>query len=287
MNFKKTLTLKIFILITLNISAQNKPVVIPLWEKGAPGFEEKRREPEEAKDWWVKNIHNPSLTIFQPVKEKANGTAVIICPGGGFSKLVYNSEGVQAAEYLNSLGITAFVLKYRLFREENTKYTDENSRQDVFRAIRVVRSRAKEFNLDSARIGIMGFSAGGELAGWLAYHFTENHVVNADPTDAISARPAFQILVYPGPLVVPEKVPADAPTTFMVAANDDACCSEPVVRLLQMHREAKVPVEVHLFFKGDHAFNMGKRTSLISVKGWPERMSDWLMDSGIIPVSEK
>lgn len=262
------------------IHAQDSSFTITLWENGAPGFESRKSEPEQAKDWWVRNIHNPSITVFKPKKEMANGTAVIICPGGGFRNLVYNAEGVDAAKYLNSLGITAFVLKYRLFREDGSPYTDENSKQDIFRAMRLVKSLASEFNIDTSRTGVMGFSAGGEEAGWLAYHYTDKHFSHADKVDEINARPAFQVLVYPGPLVVPDSVIATAPPTFLVAANDDACCSEPVIRLLQMHRQSKVPVEVHLYARGDHAFNMGKRTNLTSIRNWPQRLTEWLGDNG-------
>lgn len=260
--------------------AQDSSLVIPLWKDGAPGFEQMKNKPEQAKDWWVRNIHYPSISVFKPNKEKANGTAVIICPGGGFRNLVFNAEGVDAAKYLNDLGITAFVLKYRLFREDGSPYTEENSRQDIFRAMRLVKSRAADFTIDTARIGVMGFSAGGEEAGWLAYHFWEKHFTKADQVDSVNARPAFQVLVYPGPLVVPDSIVANAPPTFLVAANDDACCSEPIVRLLQMHRQSKVPVEVHLYAKGDHAFNMGKRSNLISIRNWPQRLTEWLADNG-------
>ena len=247
--------------------------------KRGSGFENKKIEKEEAKDWWVKNIHNPSVTVFLPPKEKATGAAVVICPGGGHRTLVFNAEGRDAAIYLNSIGVAAFVLKYRLFREENSLYTEENAKQDIFRAMRLVRSRAKEFNIDTARVGVMGFSAGGEMAGWVSYHYLENHSVNPDKIDLLSARPSFQILIYPGPLAVPDSVSPTAPPTFLLAANDDECCSEPVVRLLQMHRQAKVPVEVHLYTQGNHAFNMGSRSSLLSIKNWPQRLADWLKDT--------
>ena len=101
--------------------------VIPLWEKGAPGFETRRDEPEQHKDWWYKNIHNPSLTVFLPPPGKSNGTAVVIAAGGGHRELVFNPEGVEPAQYLASLGVTAFALKYRLFREEGSKYTLDNT----------------------------------------------------------------------------------------------------------------------------------------------------------------
>jgi acetyl esterase/lipase len=259
--------------------------VISLWKDGAPGFENRKNEPEQAKDWWVKNINNPSLTIFLAPPSIATGAAVIICPGGGQRELVFNAEGIDAAKFMNSIGISAFVLKYRLFREENSVYTKENTIQDIFRAMRLVRSLAKEYKIDTSRIGVMGFSAGGELAGWLSYHYHENHAIKNDAIDALTARPSFQILIYPGPAVVPDSVSVNAPPTFLLAANDDACCSEPVITLLQMHRKAKVPVEVHLFARGDHAFNMGGRTKLISIHSWPQRLTDWLHDSGISPKS--
>ena len=121
-----------------------EPLVVPLWEKGAPGFEERRHEPEQAKDYWVRNIHNPSITVFPAPKEKANGAAVLICPGGGHRLLVYKAEGVEPAQYLNDLGVTCFVLKYRLARETNSPYSLQiHPRQDAQRAMRLIRSRAK------------------------------------------------------------------------------------------------------------------------------------------------
>ncbi len=256
-------------------------LLIPLWKNGAPGFEGKKNEPEEAKDWWVKNINNPTLTFFRAPQAIATGAAVVICPGGGHRTLVFDAEGTDAAKFMNSIGVDAFVLKYRLFREENTAYNMENTKQDIFRAMRLVKSLAREYSIDTARMGVMGFSAGGELAGWLSYHYNESHVLKNDTIDKLSARPTFQILIYPGPLVVPDSVSANAPKTFLLAANDDECCSLPVIRLLQMHRKAKVPVEVHLYEQGNHAFNMGKRSMLRSIHSWPQRLADWLYDTGI------
>ena len=126
----------------------------------------------------------------------------------------------------------------------------------------------------------MGFSAGGEVAGWVSYHYTDKNFASNDAIDYLSARPAFQILIYPGPLVVPDTVSSTAPPTFLLAANDDTCCSEPIVRLLEMHRRAKVPVEAHLYEQGNHAFNMGMRSNLNSIKNWPQRLADWLRDNG-------
>ena len=259
--------------------AQENKNIIYLWSAGAPGFENRKNEPELAKDWWVKNIHNPSLTVYLPPKEKTNGAAVIICPGGGHSQLVITSEGQQAAEYFNSIGVTAFVLKYRLFREENSPYKAANAIEDGRRAMRLVRQQATVFNLDTNRIGLMGFSAGGELAGWVTFNSSKENILIKDSIDNQNYKPGFLILVYPGPLVVPDSVQSDAPPLFMVAANDDECCSEPVVKLLQLYRKAKVKTEVHLYAQGKHAFNMGKRSALKSINTWPERLTDWLLEN--------
>jgi acetyl esterase/lipase len=255
--------------------------IITLWQNGAPGFESRKSDPEQAKDWWVRNINNPTLTVFTPPAGKGNKTAVIICPGGGFTNLVFNAEGVEAARYFNSIGVTAFVLKYRLFRMENSPYKEENPWQDIFRATRMVKSLANEYQIDTNRIGVMGFSAGGEVAGWLSYHWQESHVAGSgDAIDKLNARPAFQVLIYPGPLAVPAKVESNAPSTFLLASNDDACCSQPIIQLVQMHRQAKVPVEMHLYAKGNHAFNMGYRSEFSTLKNWPQRLTEWLDDNG-------
>jgi len=151
------------IICSKNLCAQSDSLVIPLWKNGAPGFENKKNDPEEAKDYWVKNINNPSLTVFFPPANIANGTAVLICPGGGFRLLVFKSEGLDPAKFLNKLGITAIILKYRLPREPNSPYSlDKQPAEDAHRAMRLVRSYAKEWKIDTARLGMLGFSAGGE-----------------------------------------------------------------------------------------------------------------------------
>lgn len=186
------LTLPLFAL------AQPQPQVIPLWEKGAPGFENRKDIPEQAKDYWVKNINNPSLTVFRPDKEKATGCAVVVAPGGGFRELVFDAEGKQAAEFLNSIGVTVFVLKYRLPGELNSPYTPENVRQDAHRAIRLVRSRAAEFNIDPKRVGMLGFSAGGAVIMMVAFDKGEGNPNATDQIDRLNGRPDFQMMVYPG-----------------------------------------------------------------------------------------
>ncbi len=281
---KSTLmSLLVLVVVISGAVSQSNPEQIHLWPNGAPGFEHLKNEPEEAKDWWVKNIHNPSITVYYPEQGKANGTAVLICPGGGHRALVYNSEGRDAAEYLTSLGVTAFVLKYRLAREENSPYQLEvHAKEDAYRAMRLIRFGADKFGIDPAKVGILGFSAGGEVVSWVAYGEGAGDPQAADPVERQSGRPDFQMLVYPGPLGIPETVAADAPPVFMVVATNDECCSEPVIKLLLAYRQAKASVEAHIYAKGEHAFNMGKRTEFVTLKGWPQRMADWLVDSGYV-----
>ncbi len=272
-----------FLLASVAVRAQSTPLVLPLWPKGAPGFESRRNEPEQAKDYWVKNIHNPSITVFLPPKEKATGAAIVICPGGGHRLLVYNSEGVAPAQYLNSIGVAAIVLKYRLGREEGSPYSlDKHPRQDAYRAMRLVRSHAQEWGIDPNRLGMLGFSAGGEVVATVAYADGQGDAKAPDPVDRLNGKPNFQLLIYPGPLNIPETVDATAPPAFLLAANNDECCSEPIVKLLRAYRQAHVPIEVHLYTQGSHGFNMGQRSKLASIGSWPQRMADWLADNNIL-----
>ena len=265
------------LIVTMTFSQNSEPEVVFLWENGAPGFEHLKNEKEQAEDWWVKNIHNPSITVFKPSDSISNGTSVLICPGGGHKALVFNSEGKNAALYLNSIGITAFVLKYRLAREEVSPYSlDIHPKQDALRAIRTIRSHAEEWKIDPNKIGMLGFSAGGEVVSMVAYENGIGDKSDIDFIDRQNGRPNFQMLVYPGPLGIPDKIPEDAPPVFMVVANDDECCSEPVLKILNGYRKVKRPVEVHIYSKGGHVFNMGYNTDLKTLHSWPQRMSDWL-----------
>jgi acetyl esterase/lipase len=261
---------------------------IPLWPHGAPGFENRRNEPEEAKDYWVKNIHNPSITVYLPPRDKATGAAVVIFPGGGHRLLVFNAEGRDPARFLNSLGVAAIIVKYRLFREDSAIYSlDKEVRQDAYRAIRMVRSKAAEWGIDTARVGTLSFSAGGEVAALVAYTPGLGNPAAPDPIDRLNGRPSFQLLVYPGPLGVPATVPADAPPAFLLAGDNDECCSAPVISLLEAYRAAKVPVEAHILNQAGHGFNMGYRSNLKAVKNYPRLMADWLSDMHILEPARK
>lgn len=252
---------------------------VALWPNGAPGFEARKAIPEQAAEYWAKSINDPSVTAYLPPADKATGAAVIVLPGGGHKMLVIHPEGTDVAKVLNPMGVAVFVLKYRLSQEEGSPYTIDHARQDAVRAVRLVRSRAAEFGVDPKKIGLMGFSGGGEVVDLAVYGSTAKDP-KVDAVDAVSGRPDFQVLIYPGPAGIPDKIPADTPPAFILAADDDECCSAPPVELLAKFRAAKVPVEFHLFQSGGHAFNMGFRTDKTAIKAWPERLRDWLADNG-------
>ncbi len=198
--------------------------------------------------------------------------------------LVFKSEGIDPAKFFNKLGITAIILKYRLPREANSPYSlEKQPAEDAYRAMRLVRSHAKEWQIDTGRLGMMGFSAGGEVVDAIAFGSGNGNAQAADPVDRLNGRPDFIIQVYPGPLFIPDTVPAGAPPAFLVAGNDDTCCSVTVISLLEKYRASKVSVEAHIIAGADHAFNMGYRSSLQSVKAWPNLLSNWLQDRKLIP----
>lgn len=271
----------------LACGAAHAQQVIPLWENGAPGFEARRHEPEQHAEWWYKNIHNPSLTVFLPPAGKATGAAVIVAAGGGHRELVFNPEGVEPAQYLASIGVTAFALKYRLFREAGSKYTIDNTTQDIQRAMRTVRARAAEWNLDPNRIGVMGWSAGGEVAALVAYPPGDGNAASKDPVERVSARPNFQILIYPGPLGIPEKIPANAPPAFLLGAADDEYVAGVLYDITNKYRAAGASLETHIYAQGKHAFNMGQRSQYVSIQHWRDRLGEWLQDRGYLSTAGK
>lgn len=280
----KTMWVVAWLLAVMAGAVAGEPMVIPLWANGAPGSEARRNEPERAQDYWVKNIHNPSVTVFLPPKEKATGAAVVIFPGGGHRELVFNAEGVEAAQFLNSLGVAAFAVKYRLGREEGSPYKPEiHARMDAQRAVRLVRSRAAEWGIDPRRIGVMGFSAGGEVVSMVVYAPTAGKADAPDAIDRVSCRPDFQVVIYPGPYGVPKRVAKDAPPAFFLVADDDDYHLAPVVfDLVEKYHAAGVPVEAHVYARGGHGFNMGHRSKLKTIQHWPDRVADWMADNSIL-----
>ncbi|MBP1203506.1 acetyl esterase/lipase [Duganella sp. 1411] len=252
-----------------------------LWPDGAPGSEKRHGEAETVQNTYVSNIHDPSLTVAKADARHANGAAVVIAPGGGHRMLVWMNEGMVAAKSLNRAGVTAFVLKYRLARDQGSTYSIENdAAADLRRAVRWVRAHAAEFGVDPDRVGVMGFSAGGELVSLVADNPAPPAGAKQDAVDKQSARPDFQVLVYPGPLGVPAKAVANAPPAFIVAGSADKCCGPPAVALYQQLVAAGVSAELHMYADTDHAFNMGQRSERLSDVHWPDRLADWLADGG-------
>lgn len=265
----------------------NEPLEIPLWENGAPGFENRKDEQEIVDGGGIRNIHNPSITAFLPPAEKSNGAAIVICPGGAFREVGFIGEGIPAGRYFSEIGVAAFVLKYRLPREANSPYDiRKHPREDCQRAIRLIRSRSKEWNVDFARVGILGFSAGGELASMVAFHSGTGDSSAVDPVDRLAARPNFQALVYPGPLAIPQNVPATTPPTFLIVANDDGAAGT-AVSILQKYQSAKHPIEAHFLAKGGHAFAMGQNSRVPAVKAWPELLVRWMDGNYLLDPSKR
>ena len=219
-------------------------------------------------------VHYPSIYVFLPPKDKASGMAVVVAPGGGHSQLVIDKEGWEIADFLNRNGIAAFVLKYRLARAPGSHYTVEgNALADAARAMRTVRSRAAEWGVDPARIGIMGFSAGGEVAALMETRFDAGNAGAADAIDRAGSRPDFAVVVYPGYRPGTITVPKDAPPTFLVCADDDRSHVVTTVDLYLDLEKQQVPAELHIYGSGGHGFGL---RSKLPVGNWPDRLLDWL-----------
>ena len=260
---------------------------ITLWPDGAPGAISK-----EAADI-------PTLTPYLP-KEKATGAAVIVCPGGGYTHLA-DHEGRPVAEWLSSIGITAFVLKYR----HGPRYHHPAPLQDAARAIRLVRTRAAEWQIDPKRIGILGFSAGGHVASTIGTHFDAGQPNSSDPVERVDSRPDVMMLIYPvitmgefghsgsrkqllgdNPaaemvklLSNEEQVTKQTPPTFLVhTANDTVVPVENALRFADALRRVGVPFELHIYERGPHGFGLGGSNPVLL--GWPERCAEWLRLQG-------
>jgi acetyl esterase/lipase len=277
-------TVVLAILLSSAKTMTDQPTEILLWPNGAPGSEGKTG-PEKVRiaeggDHVISSIHRPSITPYLPSAQNATGVAVIIAPGGGHSELWIDHEGYNPAAYFQSKGIAAFVLKYRLAREPNSTYTvDKEELADMQRAIRLVRSRAKEWGIDTARVGVMGFSAGGELAALAAMRFDSVKVNASDPVDGQSSRPNFQALLYPGNsgrFLVAQ----NAPPVFLVGGyKDRPDISEGVAKVYLKYKEAGVPAELHIYEAVGHGFGM-RPTNKGAVTGWPDRFMEWLSEIG-------
>jgi len=262
--------------------------IIPLWPNGAPGSEARRAEPEKIVGANVSNIHQPTLTVYLPSKETATGCALIVAPGGGHARLAIEHEGYNVGQWCADHGIAAFILKYRLAKDDANAagtpqpYTiDRDALADAQRALRLVRSRATEWSINPAAVGIIGFSAGGEVAGQAAMRPAAGDTNAADPIDRLDARPDFQGLIYPGQSqrIVPEK---GAPPAFLAAGvNDRPDISEGLASVYLLFKKAAVPVELHIYAGAGHGF--GLRSANKSPAGaWPDRLREWLIDRKFI-----
>ena len=258
---------------------------IPLWENGAPNAVGK--EP----------LDIPTITPFPAPKETATGSAIIVFPGGGYSHLSEIKEGSDVAKWLNSLGISAFVVKYRL----GMRYHQPNQLLDAARAMRTVRAKAKEWNIDANRIGILGFSAGGHLASTLGTHFDAGRSEAKDEVERLSSRPDLMILIYPvitmgefahqgsklnllGPDPSPElvkrysnelQITKETPPTFLVhTMTDKTVPVENSLMFVAGLRKAGVPFELHLYEQGPHGFGLAPADPILAT--WAARCADWL-----------
>jgi endo-1,4-beta-xylanase len=259
------------------------PPAIPLWPKGAPGSEARMAEAEEVQGSNVCNVHHPSLTPYVPDADKSTGTAVIICPGGGHAKLCLGHEGYALAEWFRDRGIAAFVLKYRLAREKGSTYTvPDHAMADTRRAIRLVRSRAGEWHLKTNRIGILGFSAGGELAAYAAMKNDPGTKNAADPIERHSSRPDFQALIYPGSSGRFKAEPGMPPVFLAAGYKDRPDIAEGLATLYLKYKAAKVPAELHIFANAGHGFGYRHDAKPSAAARWPQRFTEWLGDSGLL-----
>lgn len=274
------------------IKQMSQPRQVLLFPKGAPGA-----IGNEAQD-------RPTLDIYLPEKAKAVGTAVIVCPGGGYGFLAVDHEGKQVAEWLNGHGVAAFVLKYRIA----PRYRHPAPLQDAQRALRFVRANAADFGIRRERIGIWGFSAGGHLAATTATHFDKGASSSADLVERASSRPDFLILAYPvitfsenfmhrgsrdnllgaNPdlqlienLSNERQVTAETPPTFLFHTNeDDGVPPENSIAFYTALRRAKVPAELHIYERGAHGVGLAAQDAVLST--WSARLADWLKVRGLL-----
>jgi predicted amidohydrolase/acetyl esterase/lipase len=287
--------------------AADAPLVQDVWPGKAVGDHghigpERVRAPAEAptKDAkWITNVTRPTISVFQPDTANRAGVAILICPGGGYWNLAWDKEGEEVAAWLNTLGITGVVLKYRVPRRpgEPERQPAPGALFDAQRAISLVRSQAEKWGIDPERIGVMGFSAGGHLAVMTAISFEKRSYEPIDDVDRLSCRPNFAVVAYPGYIlarpgsaVLAEsiRIPQGTGPMFLVHASDDdepGAQPEQSLALYRALRDAKVPAELHIYDQGGHGFGVRKTRRPIS--NWPERCAEWLKQRGVLPAGPR
>jgi acetyl esterase/lipase len=235
----------------------------------------------------IGDVSVPTITVYPAPSDRNTGTAVVVCPGGGYNILAMDLEGTEVCEWLNSIGVTGILLKYRVpAREGGPRHAAPL--QDVQRAMGIVRSRAKEWAIDPGRIGVLGFSAGGHLCAALSAAAGGRTYPRVDEADDASCLPDFQVLIYPGGLVphgsdalAPEvAVTSATPPTFLAMAQDDPVRVENVLAYSVALQKAKVPMELHVYPTGGHGY--GLRPARDFVTTWPARAADWMRSRGLL-----
>jgi acetyl esterase/lipase len=276
--------------IALTARADDRKPVLDVWPGKPPGVTkasgpekdvttDKDGKPAGKRVIRLGNVSRPTLTVYAPPKDKANGTAVIVCPGGGYNILALDLEGTEVCEWLNSIGVTAVLLKYRVPAPGDARL---GPLQDAQRAVSLVRSKAKDWGVDPKRIGILGFSAGGHLAARTAYGDGKRKYDAIDKVDEVSCQPDFTILVYPAYLTNKSKdalsdeivVTKDSPPAFLAHAKNDPVTYKSSELLAAALKKAKVPAELRLYETGGHGYGLRKTKEPCTT--WNERCAEWL-----------
>jgi len=274
-------------LLPVAVLAAGDPNEILLWPLGAPGSEGKTNEEvvriaQPSGHRVVTSVNKPSIRPYLPAPGLATGAAVIVAPGGGHRELWIDHEGCNVAQWLSEHGVAAFVLKYRLAKATHSTYTvDGDELADMQRAIRLVRSRAGEWGLDSNRLGVVGFSAGGEVAFLAAMHFDNGAPGASDPIDRQSCKPDFQALIYPGNLRRIEPTTNSPPAFLACGGNDRADISQGLATVYLKFKQAGVPVELHIYAGVGHGFGL-RSGKTGPVSKWIDQFHEWLEQNGFL-----
>jgi acetyl esterase/lipase len=275
--------------------AADKPLVVDVWP-GKPADDDAAKigpeKPTEVKSApnikWITNVTKPTLTIYKPANDKDTGAAALICPGGGYHNLAWDLEGEDVAAWLNSIGVTGIILKYRCPRRPGEEKTTPppGPLKDAQRAVSLVRAHAKEWGIDPKRIGMIGFSAGGHLVGSTATNYEKRTYDAIDDIDKISCRPDFGIMAYSGYFKVKDglsptvKTPADTPPLFFVHATDDKVSDvENSVEFYLALKRAKIDAEMHIYATGGHGFGVKQDGPC---GNWPKNCEDWMRKNGFL-----